>query len=422
MLHRSTTRALPPPFRVFRWVARKGIAVQQAKMGLSELIRLRRHWGRMAAASMPDVASPQPQAAGSSPLREETGFGSNPGALRMLAYVPPGLPPGAPLVVALHGCTQTAAGYDLGCGWSTMAQQLGFALLMPEQTRNNNPNLCFNWFDPADTTRDSGEALSIRQMIGQMVQQHRLDPARIFVSGLSAGGGMTSVMLATYPELFAGGAILAGLPYGAANSVPEAFEAMYQAPVRSAAERGNAVRAASRHRGPWPRVSVWHGDADATVRPANAGETVKQWLNLWGMEEAAPALQRQDGSHSYRGWTDAAGRVVVESHSIAGMAHGVALHPGQGEGQTGVAGPYLLDVGVSSTHQILAFWGLAAPVAARGRLFEVDDGGQAREVPSFTAAAATAGAAEEEERPRRRWADPAAVIAKALAAAGLTKG
>ena len=107
--------------------------------------------------------------AGKSPLAETTGFGSNPGDIRMLSFVPAKLQPAPALVVVLHGCGQTAAGYDLGAGWSTLAERYGFALLMPEQQRSNNAQGCFNWFNPEDMTRDHGEACSIRQMIARMV-------------------------------------------------------------------------------------------------------------------------------------------------------------------------------------------------------------------------------------------------------------
>ena len=130
-------------------------------------------------------------------LSDLTGFGSNPGALRARTYIPEGLAKGAPLVVVLHGCTQNAARYDAGSGWSELADRHGFALLYPEQTPANNPNLCFNWFQPEDIRRDAGEPLSIRQMIGAMIESYAIDPARIFATGLSAGGAMTSVMLAT---------------------------------------------------------------------------------------------------------------------------------------------------------------------------------------------------------------------------------
>jgi poly(hydroxyalkanoate) depolymerase family esterase len=116
------------------------------------------------------------------------------------------------LVVALHGCTQTAADYDHGSGWTRLADRYGFAVLFPEQQRANNPNNCFNWFLPSDTRRSHGEAFSIRQMIERVITDHGVDRRRVFVVGLSAGGAMTSAMLATYPDLFAGGAIIAGLP------------------------------------------------------------------------------------------------------------------------------------------------------------------------------------------------------------------
>jgi feruloyl esterase len=165
-------------------------------------------------------------------LTETANFGSNPGELRMLSYLPPEIADGCPLLVVPHGCTQTAAGYDLGAGWSTLADRFAFALLLPEQQRSNNPNGCFNWFQPGDIERGRGKAESIRQMVGRMISTHEIDPARVFVTGLSAGGAMTSVMLATYPEVFAGGAIIAGLPYGAAKNVQQAFENMYQCPPR----------------------------------------------------------------------------------------------------------------------------------------------------------------------------------------------
>src|SRR3954452_7097410 len=121
----------------------------------------------------------------SSPLQEVTGFGDNPGNLRLFAFVPPQLQTPRALVVVLHGCGQTAASYDLGAGWSTLAEHYGFALLMPQQQPLNNANGCFNWFNPEDTERDSGEACSIRQMIAYAVEHIGIDRERIFVTGLS---------------------------------------------------------------------------------------------------------------------------------------------------------------------------------------------------------------------------------------------
>src|SRR5258708_36078745 len=185
----------------------------------------------------------------------------------MFSFAPGNLQQEPALVVVLHGCGQTASGYDLGAGWSTLADGYGFAWLMPQQQPCNTANGCFNWFNPEDTARDSGEACSIRQMIARMVGDFGIDARRIFVTGLSAGGAMTSVMLATYPEVFAGGAIIAGLPFGVATNMREALSGMFQSPPRPAAELGDLVRNASHHKGPWPKLSGWHGSADRTVHP-----------------------------------------------------------------------------------------------------------------------------------------------------------
>lgn len=298
-----------------------------------------------------------PGAAGPSPLQEIHGFGSNPGALRMFSHLPSGLAPGSALVVVLHGCTQTAAGYDFGAGWSTLADRYGFALVFPEQQKSNNPNGCFNWFLPGDTQRDHGEALSIRQMVEHAIADHGLDATRVFVTGLSAGGAMTSVMLATYPDVFAGGGIIAGLPYGAASNVQQAFESMHQSPPRPAHTWGDLVRAASPYAGPWPRVSVWHGGADTTVIPANAAEIVKQWTDVHRLPGVPSETDMVDG-YPRQVWRNGAGDDVIESYAITGMAHGTPLATGTDDDECGAAGAFLLDVGISSSYHIAKFWGL----------------------------------------------------------------
>ncbi|WP_159999847.1 PHB depolymerase family esterase, partial [Roseomonas sp. 18066] len=254
---------------------------------------------------------------------------ANPGQLRLMACLPEALPDRAPLVVALHGCTQDAAGFDAACGWSQLAARRGFALLLPEQRRENNGNTCFNWFEPGDTTRGQGEVASIAAMIDHLVRRHRLDAGRVFVTGLSAGGAMAASLLACYPERLAGGAILAGLPHGAARSVGQALEAMFHPAPRPAEERAAAVREASDHPGPWPRLSIWHGEADETVRPANAEELLKQWLPLHGLDPAHPS--RHDAGH--REWGG-----VVECITLPGLGH---------------------EVPAEAPEAILDFWGIA---------------------------------------------------------------
>ncbi|WP_311270775.1 PHB depolymerase family esterase [Sphingobium sp. WCS2017Hpa-17] len=293
---------------------------------------------------------------GSSRLVGLDAFGTNPGALSANIYVPEQIAEKPALVVILHGCTQNAAGYDRGSGWSQLADEHGFLLLFPEQQRANNPNLCFNWFSPADNGRDRGEALSIRQMIMTMVNIHGADPSRIFVTGLSAGGAMTSVMLASYPELFAGGAIIAGLPHGSASDIPQALEAMRGAGAFSAKDLGDRVRRASDHDGPWPRISIWHGNADATVSSTNADAILAQWLSIHKLEHA-PDVSEQIAGHRRRAWNDAAGCPLIEDYRIANMGHGTPLAT-TGQDACGTVMPHMLEAGISSTRRIASSWGL----------------------------------------------------------------
>ena len=169
---------------------------------------------------------------------------------------------------------------------------------------------------------------------------------------------MTSNMLACYPEVFAAGAIVAGLPYGAATSVQQAFETMFQSPSRPAPAWGDLVRKASPHRGPWPRISVWHGNADKTVIPPNAREIIKQWTDLHGLPISPSAKTRVDG-FPREVWLNERGDELIESYTIANMAHGTPLAVGEAEGACGAPGPFLLSVGISSSYHIAKFFGIA---------------------------------------------------------------
>ena len=292
---------------------------------------------------------------------QEIAVETNPGHLRMLGFTPPALPRRAPLVVVLHGCTQTAASYDRGAGWTTLAARHDFAVLYPEQRRANNQNGCFNWFEAGDTRRGAGEVASIAAGVAAMVALHGLDPTRVFVTGLSAGGAMAAACLAAYPDIFAGGAIIAGLPYGGVSGVPAALGAMQSPPTTDARMLGDAVRRASGYSGPWPRVSIWHGVADRTVNAKNGDALIAQWLDVHGIA-ASPSVLMAEGRDQHRVWSNAAGVPVVELHRIDGMAHGTPLDAGS---DGSAAGPFMLDVGVASSAEIAAFWGIADRAARR---------------------------------------------------------
>jgi poly(hydroxyalkanoate) depolymerase family esterase len=289
-------------------------------------------------------------------LTEVTGFGSNPGQLKMYRYVPASLHVPSPLVLLLHGCAQTAGSYDDETGWTKYADLWGFALVLAEQPSGMR---CFTWWEPADIGRDSGEALSIKQMIDKMRADYPIEATRIYVSGLSAGGAMTEVMLAAYPDLFAGGAIVAGVPYECATSQLEAtYPCMSPGKTQLPSMWGDLVRGAyPGYSGAWPTVSIWHGESDMTVNVVNATESMKQWTNVHGIDQNADVDEILQGV-SHQVWQDVSGRSLVDMYLIPGMGHGQAIDPGTALAQCGTAGAYILSEGICAAYVMAKAWGL----------------------------------------------------------------
>ena len=397
-------------------------------MSLANNVEFLRHFQKLSGFDGLGIYGRTASQAGQSPLVEITEFGTNPGALKMFAYVPEPLPRAPALVVVLHGCGQTAAAYDFGTGWSALAKRYGFALLMAEQPSANNANTCFNWFNPGDIARDGGEAASIRQMIARMASDHKIDSRRVYITGLSAGGAMTSVMLAAYPEVFSGGAIIAGLPYGIASNVREALGGMMQSTSRPAATLGDSVRQASKHKGPWPKVSVWHGSADRTVNPGNANEIVKQWLDVHGLPSAPMSVGDVDG-HPRAVWWNAEGETVVESYTISDMAHGTPLGIAGNDEPYGAEGAFLIEAGISSSYHIAEFFGLTRLTPATETVSNVVRSAASETLQSTDLAATLWSRSHKPVRqpkpvphePTRRGIDVGGVITRALTAAGLMK-
>ncbi|MDP8916985.1 MAG: PHB depolymerase family esterase [Pseudomonadota bacterium] len=303
-------------------------------------------------------------AGGERRMQETLRFGANPGALRMLSYVPKTLPKGAPLVVVLHGCTQRAEPHAEAAGWLTLADRYGFAVVAPEQRQANNPNRCFNWYEPAHARRGRGEAASIRAMVAHAVREHGLDAAKVFVTGLSAGGAMTCVMLAAYPDVFAGGGVVAGLPFGVADNLQAALGAMMGGDRRSAKDLGDRVRRAGPGGVRTPRLSIWHGDADGTVKPSNAGEIAKQWASAHGLPTRPTQTEALPGRTRAVWRSPETGEVLIESNLLKGFGHATPLATRGAEG-VGSAAPYMLEAGVSSSLEIARFWGIAGEVRAQ---------------------------------------------------------
>ena len=318
-------------------------------------------------------------------------FGPNPGGLLMYRYVPDDLPTGMPLVVALHGCTQGALGFDDESGWTDLADRVGFALLLPEQPAGNNPDRCFRFFSEEHNRRGAGEAASIAAMIEAMLADAELglDGSQVFITGLSAGGAMAVAMLASYPELFAGGAVIAGVPYGCASSFGSPWLAMQRwwflmtnpfgeagwaswrcgiarhgfpnsgATKASAAEwRERLEEAGGDLSAPAPRVAFWQGDADGTVDPANLMELVKQWTALHGIDAEADA-ESSGGGMLVRDYSDGSGPALVESVELQGLGHAQPVDPGPQPGHCGLAAPHFEDRDICAALRIAEFWGLA---------------------------------------------------------------
>ncbi|MEU9392214.1 PHB depolymerase family esterase [Streptomyces sp. NPDC048324] len=293
-------------------------------------------------------------------LQEVTGFGSNPGALRMFRYVPAGLPAGRPVVVALHGCTQDAAGYGTGSGWIQLADRWGFSVVLPQQTSANNVSSCFDWFQTGDIERGQGEAASVAQMVDRQLADAGGDASRVYVTGLSAGGAMTAVMMAAYPEKFAAGGVVAGLPYGCAQAAGSPYVCMYVGATQTPAQWGDRVRAARPgYSGPWPTLTVFQGTADYTVKPVNMTDLMRQWTNVHGADQSADVSDTVAG-YPHQVFKDPAGNPAVETYSITGMGHGQPVDPGSGTEQCGAAGAYLLDVNLCAAYRLGQTWGLSA--------------------------------------------------------------
>jgi pimeloyl-ACP methyl ester carboxylesterase len=267
----------------------------------------------------------------------------------------------------------------------------------------------------------------------------------MFATGLSAGGAMASVLLATYPDVFAGGAVVAGLPYACAASAKDAYAVMFAQRALSPRALGDRVRAASKHRGPWPRISVWHGTADPIVRPSNGEDVVSQWTDLHGLSPH-PSREERIAGHTRRLWLGADGRPLIEAFSITAMAHAVPLGLSVEADAYGAVGPFFLDVGICSTRRIAHFWGLdlegagarqtaASATCASGQSAAMPGdtariAGRQRQVPPdadarpLDATAAITAALKAAGLPSPQGsgsATPASIIAAALEAAGLRK-
>ncbi len=241
----------------------------------------------------------------------------------------------APLVVMLHGCTQDPDDFAAGTRMNEAARERGLFVLYPAQTQSANPARCWNWFKHNHQARDRGEPALLADMTREVIARHAVDPRRVYVAGLSAGGAMAAILGEAYPDVFAAVAVHSGLPVGAATDVTSAMAAM----KRGATPRGAAVAR--------PPVIVFHGDQDSTVHPVNGEHVAK----AHGPKDA-PQVDRRSGQggrdHTQHVYRDEAGRIVSEHWVLHGTGH--AWSGGSPQGS------YTDPAGADATKEMLRFF------------------------------------------------------------------
>jgi poly(hydroxyalkanoate) depolymerase family esterase len=224
-----------------------------------------------------------------------------------------------PLLVMLHGGTQDADDFAVGTRMNVLAEEYGLIVAYPSQSKVANPSLCWSWFNPEHQMRGVGEPAIIAGITNEIAAEYDVDPHRVFVAGLSAGGAMAAVMGATYHEVYAAVGVHSGLPYRSATDVASAFAAMRGDPGLRPRRRRNPRGVADNH--PRIRTIVFHGEADQIVHPSNAAKIVKAQAKIGESVERAEARPSASRAYTRTVTRDRTGSVVVEQWLIHGSGH-----------------------------------------------------------------------------------------------------
>jgi poly(hydroxyalkanoate) depolymerase family esterase len=246
---------------------------------------------------------------------EEHGFASLAGSRTYKLYVPSRYKGEAlPLLVMLHGCTQSPDDFAAGTRMNKLAEERTFLVAYPAQAQSANASKCWNWFNGGDQRRDQGEPSLIAGITRQIMREFPIEPARVFVAGLSAGGAAAAIMGATYPDLYTAIGVHSGLACGAARDVPSAFSAMRQGAPAVGLTRRDIV-------GPLPTI-VFHGDGDQTVNPINGDQIIAQSKAATNLRTTVSRGTAPGGiSYTRTIQTDDIGRSLLEHWVLHGAGH-----------------------------------------------------------------------------------------------------
>jgi poly(hydroxyalkanoate) depolymerase family esterase len=274
------------------------------------------------------VVLPSPAAAAS--LVEVTGFGDNPGGMRMHIYVPDSRPTNPAIVVAMHGCGGSGPGFYSGSEFASLADRNGYIVIYPTATQQAGFGNCFDTWSAAAKRRGGGsDPVSIVSMVTYAQQRYGGDPNRVYATGSSSGGMMTQHMLAVYPDVFKAGASFMGVPFNcfanAADYPPGSSQCTGGRMDRTPQQWGDAVRQAyPGYTGPRPPIQLWHGSNDTLVPFQLLQESVDQWTNVHGLSLTPTSTDNPQANWNRRRWT-AGGTALVEAISVNGAGHNLPM-------------------------------------------------------------------------------------------------